>query len=484
MPNNGIELAEHTSNVTVKNLNIEGFESAIFARFTSNITITGNNVTRCAGNPAIYFYYSSNSNITGNRITNNADGGVELDGSGNTLSGNYMADNQAFGILLSDTSGSVLRTNRFENNPLSILGISGSEDIDASNTVQGKPVYYWKNAENKAVPDDTGLVVLYGCRNITVQNLTLTNNEVAVVLFYTENSTIIRNRVLANGFGLTAFYSSNNTIEGNEVSNNIYGGIKLTNSSNHQITHNIVADNAGHGVIAYDSHQNTVANNTFTANIWFGVEFHNGNGNIVSENGFFGNGAGIQDGGGGVDLIGGADNLVIGNLFSENDGFGVRVSASPNSGFYRNEFINNKVTDGLQVSNPWMHDPESNTWDNGIEGNYWSDYLTRYPNASEIDCSGQGDTPFLINPLNIDHHPLMEPVTFTEFEVPHPSPAATASPSKALNLSPEPITPFGVEHETALAACSWYPPQLLPPPFFETNSGSLPLLGLLATRYI
>jgi len=54
-------------------------------------------------------------------------------------------------------------------------------------------------------------------------------------------------------------------------------------------------------------------------------------------------------------------------------------------------------------------------WDNGTSGNYWSDYLTRYPNASEIGNTGVGDTPFYINENNIDHYPLMEPFIIPEF---------------------------------------------------------------------
>jgi hypothetical protein len=35
-------------------------------------------------------------------------------------------------------------------------------------------------------------------------------------------------------------------------------------------------------------------------------------------------------------------------------------------------------------------------WDNGAVGNYWSDYTTLYPRASEISNSGIGDTPYVI----------------------------------------------------------------------------------------
>ena len=51
------------------------------------------------------------------------------------------------------------------------------------------------------------------------------------------------------------------------------------------------------------------------------------------------------------------------------------------------------------------------SWDNGSVGNYWSDYLERYPNASEIRDTGIWDTPYVINTNNIDNYPLINPFT-------------------------------------------------------------------------
>jgi parallel beta-helix repeat protein len=52
-----------------------------------------------------------------------------------------------------------------------------------------------------------------------------------------------------------------------------------------------------------------------------------------------------------------------------------------------------------------------------VNGNYWDDYLTKYPNATEIDHSGVGNTPYVfyahINNDTFpcqDTHPLMKPV--------------------------------------------------------------------------
>jgi hypothetical protein len=41
-------------------------------------------------------------------------------------------------------------------------------------------------------------------------------------------------------------------------------------------------------------------------------------------------------------------------------------------------------------------------WDNGAEGNYWSDY-----NGTDANGNGIGDSPYTIDALNIDRYPLM-----------------------------------------------------------------------------
>jgi len=55
-----------------------------------------------------------------------------------------------------------------------------------------------------------------------------------------------------------------------------------------------------------------------------------------------------------------------------------------------------------------------------VDRNYWSDYLTVYPNATEVDHSGVGNTPYVFDTVKEngklldvyeDNHPLMKPVT-------------------------------------------------------------------------
>lgn len=53
-----------------------------------------------------------------------------------------------------------------------------------------------------------------------------------------------------------------------------------------------------------------------------------------------------------------------------------------------------------------------------VDKNYWSDYLTKYPNATEIDSTGTGNQSYVYSIVETripliyqDNHPLMKPVT-------------------------------------------------------------------------
>lgn len=83
-------------------------------------------------------------------------------------------------------------------------------------------------------------------------------------------------------------------------------------------------------------------------------------------------------------------------------------------------------------------DNKPNIWDNGYPsgGNYWSDYLTKYPNATEIGSSGIGNMPYVMDANNTDQYPFMLSV-ITPTSSPTPKPTATPTPT------PSPTSPTG-----------------------------------------
>jgi len=60
---------------------------------------------------------------------------------------------------------------------------------------------------------------------------------------------------------------------------------------------------------------------------------------------------------------------------------------------YHNNFVNHYIYKYVKITN---------TWDNGLEGNYWSSY-----NGADTNQDGVGDTPFILEEGNQDNYPLM-----------------------------------------------------------------------------
>jgi len=102
-----------------------------------------------------------------------------------------------------------------------------------------------------------------------------------------------------------------------------------------------------------------------------------------------------------------------------------------------NNFLNIEVNTGGALSLSLQGDRAY--WD----GNYWSDYRTRYPNASEIASSGIWDTPYFSAQLQrtIDRTPLVSPCIFSQPSIaekpnPTPTPSAIATPSPDQTTNP------------------------------------------------
>ena len=104
---------------------------------------------------------------------------------------------------------------------------------------------------------------------------------------------------------------------------------------------------------------------------------------------------------------------VFGNVMINNS-IGLSIS-NANCSVYHNDFINNTQQALLvQLS---FNGPSNVTFDNGYPsgGNYWSDYngtdSFSGPGQNVTGSDGIGDTPYVINGSNVDHYPLMSPVS-------------------------------------------------------------------------
>ena len=106
-------------------------------------------------------------------------------------------------------------------------------------------------------------------------------------------------------------------------------------------------------------------------------------------------------------LISGSNATLSKNYISDNMRgmfMGFNTGVTPNDIIvFQNDFEKNKIQlSGCQCKTYNMSEPPHN-WDNGTQGNYWSDY-----NGTDANHDGIGDTPYAIDVLDRDRFPLMQ----------------------------------------------------------------------------
>jgi len=104
-----------------------------------------------------------------------------------------------------------------------------------NNTVNGKPLYYFKNRIGGKVPEDAGQIILANCTGMKIENLSITDTDAGIVLEFSSENTVKNSNISNSDYGIYLYNSSNNTITGSTVSNNGKGIYLWKWKSNHNI---------------------------------------------------------------------------------------------------------------------------------------------------------------------------------------------------------------------------------------------------------
>jgi parallel beta-helix repeat protein len=276
---NGTDLTGRT-NVTVKNMDVEGFAAGVMLFASSGCTILGNNVT---GNNqyGIELRISSSNSILGNIVTDNYFG-IWFDSSTNTtVSGNTMKSN-SFGILLSSSGSNTVSGNSATNNSnfgLVLQDFSGGNTVSGNNiTDNGNGILLSSSSDNTVsgndAADNSGAGVILQATNHTAEPFTPPSSS--------GSNAVFENSLTSNSYGLLLLSSFDNSVYENNITDNKVDGVSFSETSEGNIVFGNKLENNGYG-IEFDnirSGNNVVYHNNFinssvahvltggSANVW------------------------------------------------------------------------------------------------------------------------------------------------------------------------------------------------------------------------
>ena len=353
----GEVILANCSNVVVQNQNVSNGSMGMVIAFSDGITIA-NNTANSNNEDGIWLYFSSNNTITNNTANSNKGG-----------------------IFLESSASNIIANNTFVKDGLIILGDHlsywNTHVIDASNTVNGGPVYYWKNTTGGKVPLGAGEVILANCSNVVVQNQNVSNgsigmeiafsdgitianntansnkqngihlysssstiknntanlnNEMGIYLTLSDNNTITNNTALNNMFAIVVYKTDNNTINNNTANSNSFYGIYIGESGNNTIANNTAISNMV-GILLYNASSSTITNNTAISNLLFGIQLYNASSSIIANNNV--SNANYY----GIYIGESSNNTIINNTASDDGAYGIYLNYASN-----NTLINNTAS--------------------------------------------------------------------------------------------------------------------------------------------
>ncbi|TGC09159.1 right-handed parallel beta-helix repeat-containing protein [Methanolobus halotolerans] len=365
----------------------------IFNITTSNITISGFNITGATNAKAVYIFSAANCNISNNEISA-SDKGIYTEDStdgilrNNTIHSNYM------GITLYNSTDFTLKNNTMTSNDYN-FGIISSfpecyvHNVAISNRVDGKKIYYLTDEANYIVPSDAGQVYAVNSSGITVKDIAVSNCLDGVAFVNTSNSEIRNVTVSDTDTGIFSLKSDFNLIYNVTAGTNSIG-IGLYRSGNNILANSTSTNNSRHGIeVSFESSNNTLANST-TNNNRIGIYLSDG-----SENNTLADNTVNDNKGNGISSLDCDNNLLINNSVSNNSISGMYIIFSDNTVLTNNSASKNKKGIFIRSSknNTMIHNIMTlNDLNFGIDVLPYAEYMLPYAEyIHDINTSNKVD---------------------------------------------------------------------------------------------
>lgn len=267
--------------------------------------------------------------------------------------------------------------------------------------------------------------------NIFSNNIT-SNNQSGIYLnmssklghMYFENNYVNSNIINDHSKGYGIYLQSSSTITNwqnshyynNTINSNLIG-IKLVNMKDQIVNINNISNNSNDGVLLTDSNSITISYNTIGNNNLSGLHLISASGNNKIQNNNI-----LSNNQTGILITNNSNSNTVTRNYIQLNSIGANVTGASSNTFHHNIFNNN-------TQNAYDTTVQLNSWDDGIEGNWWHDYT-----GFDSNNDGIGDIPYDVpGGGSKDWYPLVNPSNITAPKVESTNPV-----NGAVNVSATP----------------------------------------------
>lgn len=316
-------------------------------------------------NGTVFDLDASNIEIRGFTVRNAGDryNAINIDRDVVTTDSDVISNNiittSAYGIYLSASDQNTITNNTIIDNPFGGIYASAADA---------------QNITGNTIKESAYGIRLSGSINSIIIGNTISQTSYTIYLTGASTGTTIRRNTLSGKTSCIYTSSDSTTVDHNTIldgSSSIY----FANCRYGSIYYNTII-NASYGIRLYASPAITsthnVNNNKIVNSDW-AIELQNSNGNTLT-----------------------------GNWLQQNT-YGIYMTASSTT-IYHNNFVYNSM--GAYVGGG-----SGNVWDNGSQGNHWSDYPAKY----DTNGDGIGEAAYNITLIGKDYRPLIN--TWSEHDI-------------------------------------------------------------------
>ncbi len=278
------------------------------------------------------------------------------------IENNSCHDNDLYGIDIGyNARAAFLRNNTLgSDNPLRLdTSYCKTHDIDTSNTLGGKPIYFYSEARDVKVPTDAGEVILAYCVNVSVEDMSFKDTKLGVLMLYSEECRVFNVSFTDMDYGLRLIYTKDSLIS-SCLFRNCSKGVSTEQSDKNVFEYNTGISNENSFFFASWSNDNILRYNNCSGDEDDAIHIMSncGGGSVIFNNCSGNEGSGIEiresgvlvanniclnNGESGIDIGNSEDTLIRNNTACSNTVAGIFVGGTSDEVIMKNNtLLNNR----------------------------------------------------------------------------------------------------------------------------------------------